>query len=171
VLLLLHGRHIPAQPQILAPLLQRATTLPVRTASAGMSLADLGVTVLPYGSTATLDRNLQLQPVPASRTGGGDALLAAAAGARGAAVIGVILTGLLRDGAHGVRAVKRGGGRVLAEDPRTARAASMPAAAIASGCVDFVLPVHRIATALVALAMAPGGADLFAVPTPAWASR
>jgi two-component system chemotaxis response regulator CheB len=85
-------------------------------------------------------------------------------------MIAVVLTGMLDDGARGVRAVKRHGGRVLVEDPQTARASSMPAHAIATGCVDFTLPNHRIAAALLTLAVAPGGAELFAVPTPAWAS-
>jgi two-component system, chemotaxis family, protein-glutamate methylesterase/glutaminase len=35
--------------------------------------------------------------------------------------------------------------------------------AAASGCVDLVLPLAHIAHALVALTMAPGGADLFRV--------
>jgi two-component system chemotaxis response regulator CheB len=65
--------------------------------------------------------------------------------------------------------VKRHGGRVLAQDPATARAASMPSSAIATGCVDFVLPPHRLAAALTALTMAPGGASLLAVPVPHWA--
>jgi two-component system chemotaxis response regulator CheB len=69
-----------------------------------------------------------------------------------------------------VRAIKRNGGRVLAEDPRTAQASSMPAHAIATGCVDFALPNRRLAPALITLTLAPGGADMFAVPTPAWAT-
>jgi hypothetical protein len=68
-----------------------------------------------------------------------------------------VLTGLLRDGAQRIRAIKRRGGRVLVQDPTAARAAGMPSAIIATGCVDFVLPLDRIAPALVALTIAPGG--------------
>jgi two-component system chemotaxis response regulator CheB len=39
----------------------------------------------------------------------------------------------------------------------------MPAAAIATGCADFVLPLGSIAPALVSLVLAPGGAELFRV--------
>ena len=46
----------------------------------------------------------------------------------------------------------------------------MPSSAIATGCVDFVLPPHKLASALIALAMAPGAADLLTVPLPHWAS-
>jgi two-component system chemotaxis response regulator CheB len=76
---------------------------------------------------------------------------------------------MLCDGTRGIRPVKRYGGRVLAQDPATARAASMPSNAIATGCVDFVLPPRRLAAALIALTMAPGGASLLAVAAPHWA--
>jgi two-component system chemotaxis response regulator CheB len=45
----------------------------------------------------------------------------------------------------------------------------MPANAIATGCADFVLPVERIASALVALTTGPGAAELLTVPLPPWA--
>jgi two-component system, chemotaxis family, protein-glutamate methylesterase/glutaminase len=46
----------------------------------------------------------------------------------------------------------------------------MPTAAMATGCIDFVIPLDRLGAALIALTMAPGGADLLAVPSPAWAA-
>lgn len=157
-------------PEVLADLVQRATELPVRTACDGDVLGGPGVAVLPRGDTATIDGRYRLQLAPATRAGGGDALLSSAARAAGTRAIGVVLTGMLADGAQGVRAIKRHGGRVLVEDPLTARASSMPAHAIATGCVDFTLPNHRLAAALLALSVAPGGADMFSVPTPAWAT-
>jgi two-component system chemotaxis response regulator CheB len=45
----------------------------------------------------------------------------------------------------------------------------MPSAAIATGCVDFVLPLQRIGHALVSLVMWPGAAELLRVATPPWA--
>ena len=93
-------------------------------------------------------------------------LTSAAATAGPGAVIGVVLTGMLHDGAAGARAVKRRGGSVLAQDPATARAPSMPSSAIATGCVDYVLPPEGIAAALTALTRAPGGAASLTVPTP-----
>ena len=41
---------------------------------------------------------------------------------------------------------------------------------MATGCVDFVLAPHRLASALIARTMAPGAADLFTVSLPHWAS-
>lgn len=169
LLVVQHGRRSNT-PDRLSCLLQRSTTLPIRTAHPGMRVDAPGITVIPGGTAATIDEMRQLSIIDDDGLHGGDALLSSAAAALGPAVIGVVLTGMLRDGTTGVRAVKRHGGRVLAQDPVTARAAGMPSSAIATGCVDFVLPLHRIAAALVALTMAPGAAELFTVPTPPWAS-
>lgn len=171
VLIVSHRPHRDLDP--LPWLLQRQTSLPVRTATHGLADWGPGITVIPGGTAATLDgsRRLSLERVTSPRYQCGDALLASAAGAvQPDAVIAVVMSGMLRDGAEGIRPVKRHGGRVLAQDPATARAASMPNNAIATGCVDFVLPPERLATALVALAMAPGGASLLSVPAPHWAS-
>jgi two-component system chemotaxis response regulator CheB len=46
----------------------------------------------------------------------------------------------------------------------------MPAATIATGCVDMVLPIERIAAALISLVMWPGAAALLRVPLPPWAT-
>jgi two-component system chemotaxis response regulator CheB len=70
----------------------------------------------------------------------------------------------------GVRAVKGYDGRVLAQDATTSQAFDMPRASIATGCVDFVLPLDRLGTAIVALVTAPGAAELFRVPLPPWAT-
>jgi two-component system, chemotaxis family, protein-glutamate methylesterase/glutaminase len=158
------------EPDRLSWLLQRFTPLPVRTGSMGQRIDTPGVTVIPGGVVATVDQRRRLSIINGNGLNGGDALLSSAAAVAGPALIGVVLTGMLRDGTQGVRAVKRHGGRVLAQDPATARAADMPSSAIATGCVDFVLPPHRIAAALVAFTMAPGAAELFTVPTPPWAS-
>ena len=65
-------------------------------------------------------------------------------------MIGVILTGANADGASGAAAIKRYGGLVLVQDPATAEAVAMPAAAIAAGC-DHILPLLDIPPFLVRL--------------------
>jgi two-component system, chemotaxis family, protein-glutamate methylesterase/glutaminase len=169
VLITQHGRSEPG-PNRLARLLASVTALPVDTATTGSELADgPGVTVIPNGHCATVDeaRSVSLSQVEPRHCG--DVLLASLAPVLGPAAIAVVLTGMLDDGARGVRAIKRHGGRVFVQDPATAQAPGMPSAALATGCVDFALPLHRIAQALVSLTMAPGGAELLTVPTPAWA--
>lgn len=65
--------------------------------------------------------------------------------------IAVILTGADVDGAEGVKAIKKMGGTVIAQDEATSKVFGMPGAAIATGCVDFILPIDRIAEAIVNL--------------------
>ncbi|HWF76646.1 MAG TPA: chemotaxis protein CheB, partial [Caulobacteraceae bacterium] len=64
----------------------------------------------------------------------------------------VILSGGGSDGSLGVKAVKEAGGIVLVQDPAEAEHSSMPAAAIATGAVDIVLPLKELAQRLAELA-------------------
>lgn len=66
-------------------------------------------------------------------------------------ILGIVLSGANRDGAEGVVALRRHGCRTMAQDPRTAASPDMPAAAIATGCVDEVLDIGRITAAVAAL--------------------
>ncbi|HVT05512.1 MAG TPA: chemotaxis protein CheB, partial [Thermoanaerobaculia bacterium] len=87
-----------------------------------------------------------------------DVLFQTAASCCGSNVIGVILTGANADGAAGARSIKERGGIVIVQDPATAEAPQMPAAAIAATAVDQILPVSEIAQFLVKLgAPARGG--------------
>lgn len=53
--------------------------------------------------------------------------------------IGVILSGLGSDGTEGVKSIKKAGGMVIARNPDNTDFSSMPAHAIATGLVDFIL--------------------------------
>ncbi len=73
-----------------------------------------------------------------------DVLFDSAADTYGESLIAVILTGANEDGAYGLTRVKRRGGVTIAQDPATAERRDMPAAAIATGAVDHVLPLEEI---------------------------
>lgn len=65
--------------------------------------------------------------------------------------IAVVLTGSGSDGALGVLSIKKHGGMAIAQDESTSESFSMPRAAIATGQVDWVLPLEAIASTLVHL--------------------
>ena len=87
----------------------------------------------------------------------------------GSRALGVVLSGTNDDGAAGVIALKRAGGRILAQNRASARCFAMPAATIATGCVDPVLPVDRMGQALVSLTAWPGATSLLRAPVAPWA--
>jgi two-component system, chemotaxis family, protein-glutamate methylesterase/glutaminase len=168
VVVVQHGRR-DVDGGRLGRLLANVSPLPVRTATTGSPLGTSGVVVVPTGYAAVLELDRTITLTQQDELRSGNTFLASLGPAVGEAAIGVVLTGMLADGADGVRVVKRHGGRVLVQDPTTARAAGMPANAMATGCVDFVLPLERIPAALVALTMAPGGAEVLRVPIAPWA--
>lgn len=149
-------------------LLARRTALRVKAIRGGEAIRPGTLYVAPSDRQARveLDGRFALSRSQRCRA---DDLFASLGTAYGERAIGVVLTGRLDDGAEGVRAIKAAGGRALAQDRRTADQFEMPAAAIATGCVDWVLPIDRVGHALVSLVMWPGAAELLRVPTPPWA--
>lgn len=65
--------------------------------------------------------------------------------------IGVILTGMGRDGTLGAFKIKHYGGKVIAESKDTCIVYGMPKAVVDEGYADYVLPVHKIPEKLVEL--------------------
>jgi two-component system, chemotaxis family, protein-glutamate methylesterase/glutaminase len=78
-------------------------------------------------------------------------LFLSAARVYGARACGVILTGMGRDGAEGLKAIHVAGGPTLAQDEATSAVFGMPRAAIELGAVDRILPIDDIARVLVEL--------------------
>ena len=73
----------------------------------------------------------------------------------GEKAICVILSGTATDGTLGLKAVKGGGGLSMVQDPDSAKYDGMPRSAIATGIVDFILPVEKIPAELVRYVKAP----------------
>ena len=145
----------PRQPSLMAHILERRIALSVTQAQDGDTLRPGHVYLAPP------DRHLLVGPggtLSLTQTGkvhfvrpSGDVLLESVAASCGPSAIAVILTGGDGDGAAGLKAVKDAGGITLAQDEASSEMFSMPRTAIATGAVDFILPLDEIAPKLIAL--------------------
>jgi two-component system response regulator WspF len=67
--------------------------------------------------------------------------------------VAVLLTGMLRDGAEGLLALRRQGWRTIAQDESSSVVWGMPKAAVEIGAAEVVLPLSQIAQAVVELVL------------------
>ncbi len=77
-----------------------------------------------------------------------DELFASLAKAFGKRAVGVVLTGMGRDGLEGARAIKEAGGQVLAEAESTCTVYGMPRALAQAGLADRMVPIGEMAAAI-----------------------
>jgi two-component system chemotaxis response regulator CheB len=144
----------PEHPSHLAEVLERKLKLNVHQASDGEAMLAGTVYVAPPNLHLLAEpERVRLLGSPAvhySRPSI-DLLFDSVAVNFGDRSVGIILSGTGRDGASGVRAIKMAGGVTMAEDPSKAEFSAMPYAAVATGCVDIVLPLSKLATSLIDL--------------------
>ena len=89
-----------------------------------------------------------------------DVLFAAAAREAGRDAIGVLLTGMGKDGARAMLEMREAGAWTIAQDEATSVVFGMPREAIALGAAHEVLPLGAIGAAVFARLAASGGAAL-----------
>ena len=77
-----------------------------------------------------------------------DPLFRSAAAVFGAACVGVVLTGMGRDGAEGLRAIREAGGTAIVQDKETSTVYGMPHAALRLAGADSVVPLGAVASAV-----------------------
>ncbi len=78
-----------------------------------------------------------------------DRLFISMARALGPRCVGVLLTGMGRDGAQGLLEIRQAGGRTIAQDEATSIVYGMPKAAVEIGAVEQQYPLARIGHAIV----------------------
>jgi two-component system chemotaxis response regulator CheB len=135
--------------------LDKASPLRVKMAEQDEALrpATVYVAVDDHHLCLSPSRRIHLSTAPA--VGGfrpsGTVLFESVAAAFGSRAVAVILTGMGRDGVDGLRAIRRAGGRTIAESEATAIVYGMPAAAVHDGLADFILPLDEVCAAVASL--------------------
>lgn len=129
--------------------LDRLVPLPVALACPGAS--GPGVWVAPDDAHLILEPSMRLsldrESVNGPHRPSGDFLLSSMARVLGPRALGVVLTGMGRDGARGVAAIIQAGGCVIAQDEATSVVFGMPQASIEAGA-QHVRPLSAIADTL-----------------------
>jgi two-component system chemotaxis response regulator CheB len=128
----------------------------VRYARDGESLSDCRRTVVmapPDRHLEMRDRRLRLTRAPERHScrPSVDVLFETLAADLGSGVAACLLTGMGRDGAAGLLAVRQAGGRTAAQDESTSVVYGMPREAVNLGAAERVLPIHEIAAWIAAL--------------------
>lgn len=139
--------------------LDRKSAIKVRHAEPDELLRPGEVLVAPAGYDLTLrgrpgDVRVVLDPGKGPVPPGGfrpsvDVTMLSAADVLGSQCMGVLLTGMGRDGAQGMQAIYRRGGLTIAEHESTCVVYGMPRAAVELGAAALVLPLPEIAAEIV----------------------
>ena len=101
-------------------------------------------------------RLVQTEPVNSCRPSI-DVFFNSLADEEGGRVVGVLLTGMGRDGAQGLRHIKDKGGLTLAQDEQSCVVFGMPKAAIALNAAEEILPLLNMPEAITKIFAAGGG--------------
>ncbi len=147
---LLIVQHMPPRfTEALADRWNAGTKLTVREAREGDTLAAGVALVAPGGRHLEIGARgkvgLSLAETAARFVPSIDLAMFSVAREIGPGVIGLLLTGMGKDGILGLRAIKRAGGRTLAQDEASSVVYGMPKAAAELGLADSVLPLDALA--------------------------
>lgn len=141
----------PTRVSELPALLARHSKLPVSLVEQGERIRADRVYVIPPDRYVTVEAGflkLSSPPEPRGLRLPVDTLFYSMAQHSAECGIGVILSGNGSDGSLGLRAIKGNGGLAIVQDPATAEYEGMPRSAIATGVVDYILPVDRMMDAI-----------------------
>jgi two-component system chemotaxis response regulator CheB len=145
----------PRHRSLMADILSRRTALQVKQAEEGDHVIAGTTYIAPPNRhllvnpdyTLSLSQSEMVHFVRPSA----DLLFESAAAVYKDRAIAVVLSGTGSDGSMGVKAIKKMGGTVIAQDEQSSEFFGMPSATIQTASVDFILPLGEIAAALVTL--------------------
>ena len=146
----------PDHKSMLTEILSKKTKMMVQEIDDMDKIKPDNVFVIPYNKGIEVtDGHIKL--IPRSETSAAisiDILFSSLAHAQKERVIGIVLSGSASDGTLGIKDIKQEGGLTFAQDD-TAKFASMPHSAIATGMVDYILSPKEIALELGRLSKHP----------------
>src|SRR6185436_1925555 len=137
----------PDHDSMLAQVLQNSATIPVTQVQTQVTIEPNHVYVVPPNRVLSVDHHsIAVAEItrPEQRRAPVDLFFRSLADAQGSRAACVILSGTGPNGSSGLKRIKEYGGLVIAQDPEEAQHGDMPRNAIATGLVDFVLPVAEI---------------------------
>jgi len=140
----------PNRKSMLAELLGKESSMPVRQIENGMVVERNHVYVIPP-DTSILIEGSTLLLAPREHTGARlpiDGFFRSLAESLQDRAVGIILSGTGSDGSSGLGAIKERGGTTLVQEPHSAAFDAMPRNAIATGSADFVFPLEALARAM-----------------------
>jgi two-component system, chemotaxis family, protein-glutamate methylesterase/glutaminase len=152
ILIVLH--QTPERASHLHHILSRKTDLRIIVAHGGEQLKPGVCLTGPIDRHLTLgpDNRVHLLPNTFYRAHNIDALFCSLARHAGRRAIGVVLSGVLKDGSLGLRAIKEAGGVALVRTPDEAEYPDMPKSAIEfDGKIDLIGPIRALAGKISAL--------------------
>jgi two-component system chemotaxis response regulator CheB len=151
------AQHMPALfTKILAEHLAKASNMPCKEAENGERLLGGHIYIAPGDFHFTVRRDAagfyavldQSPPINFCRPAV-DPLFQSVAEATNGRALGVVLTGMGHDGREGARALRAGGGTILAQDEATSIVWGMPGAIAEAGLADQILPLSEIGSDIV----------------------
>ncbi|MEG0132531.1 MAG: chemotaxis response regulator protein-glutamate methylesterase [Clostridium sp.] len=141
-------QHMPAGfTKAFAERLNKFSEMKVVEATQGMRIEKNVVYVAPGGKHMEVDKNvisLNIEPSIWGVRPAVDKLFISASRVYKENILGVILTGMGKDGANGIVEIKKSGGITISEDESTCVIYGMPKAAYETNMVDEVIPLYDI---------------------------
>jgi len=145
----------PGMDRMIARGLDAVSSMPVALAADGEYIRTGQIFLAPGGTHLSLEGNHRIVLHTGDRINfvqpSVDVAMNSLSRSHHGKIVGIVLTGMGKDGAEGIRHIKQIGGITLTQDQASSAIFGMPRAALQTGAIDFVLSPQKIGRKLLAL--------------------